>query len=174
MTIFRLVDCDPSKYDVVANVKSVFMMSDVRFIMPDSVGLTEGEIGVMDFKGFSIRHFMNIVANLTTVRTYLQYVQECVPFKIHQNHFVNCSPIVTRIMSLVRPFVKKELFDVMHFHTSGYDSLYEHVSKADLPFEYGGTAGNLDDIFEAWLKTVESHREYLNDDLNWKLSENKT
>jgi CRAL/TRIO domain len=74
-------------------------------------------------------------------------------------------------MTLIRPFVKKELFEAMHFHTSGYESLYDYVPKEDLPEEYGGEAGKIDDIFEKWLKIVEDQKEYLNDSSNWKLSE---
>lgn len=170
VTIFRLADDDPNNYDVVDTFKLFFMMSDVRYITSDAVGLTEGEIGIMDFAGFSFRHFFKAAANLSAVRAYLKYVQEAVPFRIHQNHFVNCSPILTKIIALIRPFVKKELFDVMHFHTAGYDSLYEHVPRGILPTLYGGEAGNIDDIFKEWRKVVESHQAYLNDELNWKLS----
>lgn len=73
-------------------------------------------------------------------------------------------------MSLIRPFVKKELFDVMHFHTTGYDSLFEHVSREILPFEYGGKAGAIDDLYDDWMKVLKSRRDYLNDECNWKFS----
>lgn len=147
-----------------------FMMSDVRYITPDTVGLTEGEIGIMDFQGFSFRHFFKVATNLSALRTYLKYVQEAVPFRIHQNHFVNCSPTLTRIIALIRPFVKKEVFDVMHFHTAGYESLHEHVPREILPTIYGGEVGDINDIFKEWKKVTESHRAYLNDELNWQLS----
>ena len=171
MTVFRLVDEDPAKYDVVDNFKALFMMSDVRFITPDPkhVGLTEGEIGIMDFSGFSFRHFLKVATNLSSTRLYLRYVQEAVPFKIFQNHFVNCSPILTRIMTLIRPFVKKELFDVMHFHTSGYESLYKHVPRDVLPEEYGGYAGKFDDLFEEYKRTLYAEKDYIKDDSNWQL-----
>lgn len=74
-------------------------------------------------------------------------------------------------MTLIRPFVKKELYDVMHFHTDGFESLYEHVPKDILPLEYGGDAGKIDDFYKEWLQIVESHGEYLANDHNWKLSE---
>lgn len=168
--MFRLKSTCPGDYDVVEMFKMMFMCSDVRYVTPDPIGLTEGEIGIMDFSNFSFRHFIKIVANFPTVRMYLRYVQETVPFKIHQNHFVNCSSTLTKIITLIRPFVKKELFEVMHFHTSGYDSLYEHVPREILPLEYGGKAGAFDDLYEDWMKVVKSHRDYLNDELNWKLS----
>lgn len=170
VTIFRLIDVDPGSFDAFEYFKMFFMISDVGYVIKE-IGLTEGEIGIMDFNGFSFRHFLKIATNLSTVRLYLRYVQEAVPFRIHQNHFVNCSPILTRIMSLIRPFIKKELFDVMHFHTSGYETLYEHVSRDILPLEYGGDAGKIDEFYEEWVRILDSHSEYLSDDRNWKLSE---
>lgn len=169
VTVFRLADEDPGKYDVVENIKMIFMMSDVRYITPEPVALTEGEIGIMDFKGFSFRHFLKVVSNLSSARLYLKYVQEAVPFKIHQNHFLNCSPVLTRVITLLRPFIKKEIFNVMHFHTNGYETLYEHVSREILPVEYGGNSGINDEIYDKWIEELTSHREYLKNDLNWKL-----
>lgn len=171
MTVFRLINDDPGAYDPVENFKMFFMMSDVRFILPDGDGIAEGEIGIMDFAGFTFRHFFKFATNISILRLYLKYIQEAVPFRIHQNHFVNCSPTLTRVMTLIRPFVKKELYDVMHFHTEGFDSLYEHVPRDILPLEYGGDAGKISDFYKEWLKIVESHREYLRNDRNWKLSE---
>lgn len=168
VTIFRLFDDDPAKYDVVETFKMFFMMSDVRNIT-DLDRLTEGEIGIMDFKGFSFRHFLKVASNLSTVRLYLKYVQEAVPFKIHQNHFLNCSPVLTRTIAMVRPFLNKELFNVMHFHTNGIETLHDYVSKEILPLEYGGCSGSYETFFKDWLNLVDGNREYLNNDLNWKL-----
>lgn len=160
-------------FDVLQTIRMIFMCSDVRFVTQDSdsIGLTEGEIGIMDFKHFTFRHFLKFAASLSVTRFYLKYVQEAVPFRIHQNHFVNCSPVLTKFMTLVRPFIQKEIFDALHFHTSGYESLYEFVPRQQLPLEYGGDAGKSDDLFKQWLKVVESRGEYLSDDDNWKLSE---
>jgi CRAL/TRIO domain len=169
VTVFRLIDSDPGAYDPVENFKMFFMMSDVSFVRPGDI--PEGEIGIMDFKGFTFRHFFKFASNLWILRLYLKYIQEAVPFRIHQNHFVNCSSTLTKVMTLIRPFVKKELYDVMHFHTEGFDSLYEHVPRDILPLEYGGDAGKISDFYEEWLQIVESHREYLRNDGNWKLSE---
>jgi hypothetical protein len=39
----------------------------------------------------------------------------------------------------------------MHVHTKGIDSLHDKISKHILPYEYGGTAGPLSDL---WGKLV--------------------
>lgn len=76
-----------------------------------------------------------------------------------------------KLIALVRPFLRKELFDVMHFHSSGYETLYEYIPKNMLPNEYGGNAGKLDEIHKKSLELVERQKEYLKDDKNWQLLE---
>lgn len=146
------------------------MYLDVNFtIPPPASGFAKGEVVVMDFNGFSLKHFWNVAKNFSAAKLYLKYVQEVVPFRIHQNHFINCSPVLSKILVLVRPFIKKELFDVFHFHTGGLESLYELVPREILPIEYGGEAGKIDVIYEEIMRNIENHQEYLSDDSNWKL-----
>lgn len=75
MSLFRLVDEDPNNYDPVENFKMFFMMLDVRFVTPDKIGMTEGEVGIMDFSGFTFRHFLKFASNLSVMRLYLKYIQ---------------------------------------------------------------------------------------------------
>lgn len=147
------------------------MISDTSFVTPNSMDLTEGELSIFDCEGFSARHFWKIVTNYSTLKLFLRYVQEAAPFRISQNHYVNCSPMMMKLIALVRPFLRKELFDVMHFHSSGYASLYKHIPRYMLPDEYGGMAGKLDEIYKKSLELVERQSDYLKDDKNWQLLE---
>ncbi len=45
--------------------------------------------------------------------------------------------------NIVRPFLSKEAAEMIMFHPD-YDSLHQHVDKAALPEEFGGTAGTFD------------------------------
>lgn len=72
-------------------------------------------------------------------------------------------------MILIKPFVKKELFDVMHFHTSGYESLHEFIPKEILPNEYGGSGGPIDNFYQTSLEHLHRNSDYLKNDDNWKL-----
>lgn len=146
-------------------------MTDVRFVTADPDRLTEGEVIVLDFAKFGFRHFLKVTADFSYARLFLKYVQEAVPFIIREIHMVNCSYLVSKLFALLRPFISRELFEVIHFHTSGYDSLHQFISKDLLPTEYDGEAGSIEDIFDDWLNIVESQRDYLRDDTNWKLLE---
>lgn len=91
------------------------------------------------------------------MKKYLKYVQEAAPFKVVQNHFINCPPTMEKFMALLRPFIKKEILESIKFHTNA-ESLFEYLPKDLLPDELGGTAGKCDEFHKEWLKVVESKR----------------
>lgn len=157
VSVFRLVDTDPNNYVYLDVCRLVVTMMDIRFVTVDDSELIDGEIGVVDMTGFGFKHLMKTAANLSVMRNYMKYVQEAVPFKMVQNHFINCSPMMDKFMSLIRPFMKKEVIDTIHFHTS-LETLYDTISRDLLPFEFGGTAGSIEDIHAAWVKKIENKR----------------
>lgn len=157
LSVFRLTDADPEKYVYLDVCRAVVSMLDVRFVTVDDNEMVNGEIAVIDMTGFSFKHFMKSATNLTIMRNYMKYVQEVAPFKIVQNHFINCSPMMDRFISFVKPFIKKEVFETLKFHTS-LESLYDTLSRDLLPNEFGGSAGSIEDIYQDWLKVIESKR----------------
>lgn len=136
------------------------MIFDARFTMYDDYDATiaSGEYFIIDGAGLSFRHFLQVVKNISTVRLYLRYLQEAAPFVIKNLHFVNGSSIVNRFFSLIKPILKKELLEVIHFHTHGFDSLHEFVSKDVLPEQYGGSLGPIEDIHKDVLKRFVAKR----------------
>lgn len=157
ISISRLADTNPDSYVYLDVIRAVIAMLDTRFVAVDSNELIDGEIGIIDMSGFGWRHFMKSASNLSTMKKYMRYVQEAAPFKVVQNHFVNCSPTMERIIGVLKPFMKKEILESIKFHTS-MDTLFEYLPKELLPNEFGGTAGKCDDHHKNWLKIVESKR----------------
>lgn len=51
-----------------------------------------------------------------------------------------------KVLALMRPFMKKELMDVMHLHTTKDSYIGKHLDVKYMPKEYGGDAGSLKDI----------------------------
>lgn len=167
MTIFRLIDSDSRNFNFNDAVKYIFMAQDMMHISINDGVIAEGESCIFDAKDFSIWHFLKLGSAISTVRLFMRYVQEAVPHHLSQNHFVNCSPILTKIIALIRPFMNKELCDTMHFHTTGLETLYEFVPKEFLPTEYGGSLGSLEEFYDKSLEAMDSKRDYLRDDDNW-------
>ena len=145
------------------------MAQDMMHLLINDGIIAEGESCIFDAKDFSIWHFLKLGPAISTVRLFMRYVQEAVPHRLTQNHFVNCSPVLMKIIALIRPFIDKELCDSMHFHTSGYDSLYEFLPKESLPIDYGGLLGPLDEFYDKTLEAMDNKRDYLRDHGNWGL-----
>lgn len=155
ITVVRLVDSNPDHYVYIDVCRMITSMIDVSHITNDE--LVNGEISVCDMGSFSFTHFLKSASNLTVMRGYMRYVQDAVPTKIVQNHFINCSWMMHKFMAVVRPLLKKEVMETLHFHTS-LDSLHEALPKEYLPEEFGGTAGSMENIYSDWLELIVSKR----------------
>lgn len=161
ITVISLINYDASQFDYLQIVKMAVMMFDARFTAYDEPAngtISSGECFIIDSKGTSFRHFLNVVKNLSTVRIYMKYIQEAVPFNIKKVHFLNCSYIFDKMFALIKPLLNKDLLEVIHFHTQGVESLYEHVPKSILPIELGGDIGSMTEIYRKFQEFVVSKR----------------
>lgn len=154
--ILRFINDDFDHIQFNDVIKAFFMMSDVRLITPDFKCLTDGEIPIFDMERVSYRHLTKIV--LSTLRLYLKYTQEAHPVRVRSIHIVNCSPIIDKIIYLIKPFVRTENFNMINFHTPGSTSLFKFVPKENLPMEYGGSLGPIANMKAYWMKRIEKHR----------------
>lgn len=81
----RVIDEDSSKFDVINTIKMFFMISDIGFVTAhDECGIPEGEIGILDFKGFTWWHLMKVATNISTIRAFLRYIQVAIILIIPQ------------------------------------------------------------------------------------------
>lgn len=170
VSVYRLKSSDASKFTYINITRLILALLDCRLAYCDENELINGEISLVDVKGFSFRHFTKIVPHLGIMKTYMNYVQEAAPVRIVQSHFINCSPIMNKLMSLVKPFLRKEVSDTIIFHSS-LESLHEYIPKDILPVDFGGTAESLDENHLRVQEWFESYRDYLMDDDSWKIED---
>lgn len=61
-------------------------------------------------------------------------------------------------MSIVKPFIKSEVFKLIRFHVPNSTTLYEFVPLELMPNDYGGKAGYVADIKKEFLKQINDRR----------------
>ena len=64
---------------------------------------------------------------------------------------------------MIKPFVKKELYDVIHIHTSelDYEEFFEkYVPRHCMPSDYGGDLPSFDELHSKNVKSLVSMKEY--------------
>jgi hypothetical protein len=145
------------------------MVQDYIYDSLNDGEVSEGESCIFDAKDLSIWHLWKLASGVSTLRNFLKYVQEAVPHRLVENHYVNCSPVLTKVIALIRPFMKKELNDSMHFHTEGLESLYNFIPRNELPKTYGGELESLEVTYEEFCKVMHDNSDHFRDISKWGL-----
>jgi hypothetical protein len=157
VSIFRLGDSDPSKFSLFDILRMASASLDARFVVLDDNELINGEILIHDMQGYSLQHLLKCVANASILCKYMKYSQEAAPCRLIENHFINCSPVVTRIVNFFKTFLNADTVRSLKFHSS-LETLYESVDRELLPNDLGGSAGDVADIFRVWKEKFMSKR----------------
>lgn len=154
----RLLDADPSHFVFNDCMKVLSMVIDLWLY---TEGTCLGHIILVDMKNVSFGH----VARLSpmSMKKWLYYLQEGLPVRLKGLHFMNASPIVDSILNIMRPFMKKQLMDIFHMHTTN-DTLNKFVPIEILPNEAGGQAGPVQELHEKQLKELIDHVPWFQDD----------
>lgn len=66
-------------------------------------------------------------------------------------HLINTVSFVDKIVALMRPFMKKEMVDMLMLHPT-LDTFYKYVPKEMLPLECGGNAGSIEYLRGTYYK----------------------
>ncbi|KAK5638250.1 hypothetical protein RI129_012545 [Pyrocoelia pectoralis] len=151
----RIIDSDVNKYNFNDQVRS-FDMSLMLWMMQG--GSSEGLIMVIDMNGITLGHMTKL--SLMGMKKFFLYLQEALPVRLKGLHFINVVSFMDKIMALMKPFMKKELIDMLYLHTNTIDPLFKHVPLENLPSDYGGKAGPLSELYELNKKTMSENAEF--------------
>ncbi|RZC37681.1 uncharacterized protein BDFB_004462 [Asbolus verrucosus] len=135
VVFMKLIDFNPDNYRCVnqINLLDLHMMLHLH-----QNGPCNGVLTVADMKGLAFGHVTRF--NLVAIKKHLYYVQEATPVRIKGLHYINVVPFIDKLLAMVKPFMKKELMDMLNFHTDSMETLYKYVPKECLPEDYGGDA----------------------------------
>ncbi|XP_022131089.1 alpha-tocopherol transfer protein-like [Pieris rapae] len=153
VVLMRGMDKDAQTPNVADAFKLALMMGDVR-LKEETEGVA-GDIYVLDASVATPTHFAKFTPTL--VKKFLVCVQEAYPVKLKQVHIINVSPLVDKIVNFVKPFLKEKIRERIFIHGDAND-LYKHFPQEMMPSEYGGKAGPMDDLHNAWVKKMEEYK----------------
>ncbi|XP_044745708.1 alpha-tocopherol transfer protein-like [Coccinella septempunctata] len=113
---------------------------------------------ISDMKNFTLGHLPKI--NLTIARKGLEYIQHALPVRLKGVHFININKtLMDMLMSLVRPFMNKELIDLIHIH-SGISDLTKFIPLNCLPKDYGGQELSFEGLQEKMTRDMLENRQF--------------
>ncbi|XP_055945263.1 alpha-tocopherol transfer protein-like [Argiope bruennichi] len=108
-----------------------------EYVLDNPVTQINGYIGIWDFKGFSIRHFLPFcspkhIILLTTL------MQDRFPARFKIAYCVNCSSLVNKAWALISPVMKDKFRKRIKIFGTDMTVLHQFLEPAILPTEYGG------------------------------------
>jgi hypothetical protein len=74
-------------------------------------GTMNGHILVADVFGLQMEHALRI--SPVNMMKFMFYLQEAIPFRIKGLHFINTTTVMDFILGMMKPFLQKELMDVV-------------------------------------------------------------
>ncbi|CAH2087456.1 unnamed protein product [Euphydryas editha] len=163
---WQINDPGLEKYEYILDVKLFFLSTDAHFLDVDEI--SDEDIVVLDVKDITLKYLTKI--NLSIQRKLSKYQDEGMPIRLKQIHVVNAPPFIDKIYSVIKPFVKKEIIEMIHFHPPKSDTLHKYINKEDLPLEYGGTRPSLSERKKETLELFARHRDTLMREDLWRPS----
>lgn len=135
---------DPTHFVYSSSSKAQFLTMDAAVLAEPSA---EGYVCLFDMKGVQLSHMW--AWGIRLPRKIFKYLQEGLPLRMQRIHFVNTTPLMDRIMKMLRPFIKKEMASIFQFHTAEEESgLHDFIPKDCLPVNYGGFLPPLEELQE--------------------------
>lgn len=154
--IYRLVDCDPARLQFADAVKAFCMFNDYRISCD---GLAEGYVVVFDMKGIRLGHLSRV--QLGAMRSFMAYIQDAHPVRLKKVYVVHTAPFINQVMTLVRPFIRTELFGLLHFTAKGP---LDVLSAELLPSDYDGELAAIEEFYGPERRALEvEYRDWLVD-----------
>ncbi|XP_059061367.1 alpha-tocopherol transfer protein-like [Achroia grisella] len=167
--IWQLNDPGLSKYDYIQDVKMFFLTTDAWLL--DEEHLEDSDVVIMDVKDITLRFLTKY--NMSVARKLAKYQEDALPIRLKQIHLVNAPSFIDKIYGLMKPFLKQDITNMLHFHPPKSDTLFKFLDKEDLPEDYGGTLGKMEDHMKDVMELLNKKRESLICDDLWKV-EKKT
>ncbi|XP_026473070.1 alpha-tocopherol transfer protein-like [Ctenocephalides felis] len=150
--ISRLRDVEPARYSLVNAIRAFFLVQDLDHLRN---GTAKGHRIVFDMTGMVMGHLTRM--SPVVLHKFIYYLQEVFPGRLRGIHYINIVPYVDVLMSLMRPFIKKQLLEILHFHKE-LDLLYKYIPRKYLPRNYGGEGPSMNEFHEITLTDLYKHK----------------
>uniref|UniRef100_A0A182PNZ6 CRAL-TRIO domain-containing protein n=1 Tax=Anopheles epiroticus TaxID=199890 RepID=A0A182PNZ6_9DIPT len=154
MVYTRLLTSDASEFNHPQILKFMTMCLDLWVKLE---GNANGHIMLTDMHGMHMGHMTRM--NMAAVKKHMLYVQDALPIRLKQIHFINVVPFMNWLMSLVRPLLHKEVEELINMHV-GLDKLHKDIPIESLPNELGGTAGSVQELHDSFLEKLYAHSDW--------------
>ncbi|XP_065221720.1 alpha-tocopherol transfer protein-like isoform X2 [Planococcus citri] len=158
--LLGLSDPDPNKFNLANYLRSLFCNLDIMY---NEHSFDEGIRIVYDMTGAGFGHLAKFTISI--LKKAFTYLQDGLPLRLKGIHIFNAIPLVNQFLAVVKPIMKKELYQLIKVHpTNNIESLYDYVPKDSLPTNFGGKAPSLDELIKLSNEKMKKYEPWFADD----------
>ncbi|XP_055856047.1 uncharacterized protein LOC129919218 [Episyrphus balteatus] len=140
---------------------------DIQLFEDDNVFIG-GIQCVVDMSSLSLKKILKF--DFVLIKKITIFFEKAAPYRIKGIHLINfpkeCLYIINTLSSIMPKKIKKRF--ILH---SSLESLYEYIPMKNLPQEYGGENGNLEDTILYWEKLFLQYEKFFEQDLKYGVNE---
>ncbi|CAH0402595.1 unnamed protein product [Chilo suppressalis] len=161
-----LLDPDYKNFVFSEAIRAVLMVLD---LWQYQSGTWPGFVILIDLNQMTLGHLSRL--DLQTLQQFLYFLQEALLLKLKGLHFLNAPSFMDRLMMLLKPFLKKQLLDVLHIHQIGSKTLDAYVPMEGLPKEAGGKFKSCTEARDDIIEWVKENQEFFKEENKKRVNE---
>uniref|UniRef100_A0A1B0C811 CRAL-TRIO domain-containing protein n=1 Tax=Lutzomyia longipalpis TaxID=7200 RepID=A0A1B0C811_LUTLO len=161
---------DPDEYSIVDVIRLSVMIADLMHLEDDN-RMCAGEMVLVDMENTTMKHLFQVTPML--MKKFAMLTHEAAPIRQKGFHFFNTASGFEVAFGTFRNFMKEKVRERWQVHGGGAEAIAKVVPRHILPKEYGGDAGSVKDILAEWEKKLIANRDYLIDENNYGVDEDK-
>ncbi|KAL4719294.1 hypothetical protein ACJJTC_005167 [Scirpophaga incertulas] len=162
----RLLDPDPRNFFFPDTVKTFMMMFDM---WQYTEGTWPGFLLIIDMDQAVLGHVTRL--EIMTIRQVLYFLQECMLVCLKGVHFLNAPSFMDKLMMMLKPFLKKELLEMLHIHQVNSNTMDEFLPKKAFPKEEGGEYKDHATIRDETIKRFKANAEWIKEENKRRVNE---
>lgn len=158
LILHKIKSPNPKEYIFDEAVK-VFIMKSEAYTYKH--GPRNGTVFINDFENVCFGHIFQ--PSMSSIRKGLRFLQEASPLDVKHIHIINTPPFVNYFMAIVKPLLRLEMLNRIHFHPQNIDWEKFHkdfVPKSHLPSDYGGDLASIDELHEKQREDLMDLQDY--------------
>ncbi|GBP54369.1 Alpha-tocopherol transfer protein-like [Eumeta japonica] len=124
-------------------------------------GPSPGYIFLFDMRGVRFGHILRL--NLGSLKKFFDYVQKGLPVRMKSIHVLNTEPLIDKILALIRPFMDRNLYDLIKLHNKNEDleEFYrDTIPREALPPDHGGTLPDTQTLHTKCMNQLQDLADY--------------
>ncbi|XP_045467229.1 clavesin-1-like [Harmonia axyridis] len=154
----RLKDFSHWNFNLETSIKFLFMTLDMGLIDKQP---PDGIVAIFDMTGISILHLTKL--RVSPLKIFFHLLQEAMPCQTKAIHILNSAYFIDKLIAIIKPLMKKELYDKLYFHQPNMDmkEFFENYVEAEcMPSDFGGKLPSVRDLSDTTLENMKKKSEW--------------